>query len=82
MDQAAPQRSLCQKSIIANTQAQKENFRSRAAFKLEEIDQKYGILKPSSQVLDIGSSPGSWSQYIRRNYEQTKVVAVDLLQVN
>ena len=47
-------------------QAQKEGYRARAAYKLKEIDETFGLLKPGMVVVDLGSSPGAWSQYIRR----------------
>ena len=46
--------------------AQKEGYRARAAFKLKEIDETLGLIKPGQLVVDLGSSPGAWSQYVRR----------------
>ncbi|MFM9879287.1 MAG: RlmE family RNA methyltransferase [Burkholderiaceae bacterium] len=46
--------------------AQKEGFRSRAAYKLSEIDETLGLIKPGHWVVDLGSAPGAWSQYLRR----------------
>ena len=43
-----------------------ENFRARSAFKLIEIDEKYNIIKPGYIVIDLGASPGSWSQVAAR----------------
>lgn len=43
--------------------ARKSGFRARAAFKLEEIDKKYRLLRPGQKVIDLGAAPGSWSQY-------------------
>jgi 23S rRNA (uridine2552-2'-O)-methyltransferase len=43
--------------------AKEQNFAARSVFKLEEIDQKFKIVKPKQKVLDLGASPGSWSQY-------------------
>jgi 23S rRNA (uridine2552-2'-O)-methyltransferase len=48
--------------------AQKEGFRSRAAYKLKEIDETLGLLKPGQLVVDLGASPGAWSQYVRRKF--------------
>lgn len=42
--------------------AQKEGYRARAAYKLLEIQEKYGIIKPGMTVVDLGAAPGSWSQ--------------------
>ncbi len=46
--------------------AQKEGYRARAAYKLKEIDEQFGLIKPGHVVVDLGSSPGAWSQYVRR----------------
>lgn len=46
--------------------AKKEGFRSRAAYKLKEIDETFGLIKPGNVVVDLGSAPGAWSQYVRR----------------
>jgi len=46
--------------------AQKQGFRARAVFKLEEIDHKLGLIKPGARVLDLGCAPGSWLQYCRK----------------
>ncbi len=46
--------------------AKKEGFRARAAYKLKEIDETFGLIKPGDVVVDLGSAPGAWSQYVRR----------------
>lgn len=46
--------------------AQKEGFRARAAYKLKEIDETLGLIRPGQAVVDLGSTPGAWSQYLRR----------------
>src|ERR1700680_1071009 len=46
--------------------AQSEGWRSRAVFKLEEIDRRERLIKPGAIVLDLGAAPGAWSQYARR----------------
>ena len=46
--------------------AQKEGYRARAAYKLKEIDETLGLIRPGMRVVDLGSSPGAWSQYLRR----------------
>jgi len=46
--------------------AQKEGYRARAAYKLKEIDETLGLIKPGNLVVDLGSAPGAWSQYLRR----------------
>ncbi|MDO8278229.1 MAG: RlmE family RNA methyltransferase, partial [Burkholderiaceae bacterium] len=46
--------------------AQKEGYRARAAYKLKEIDETLGLVKPGQLIVDLGSAPGAWSQYLRR----------------
>lgn len=46
--------------------AQKEGYRARAAYKLKEIDETFGLVRPGQVVVDLGASPGAWSQYLRR----------------
>ncbi len=48
--------------------AQKEGYRARAAYKLKEIDEALGLIKPGQLVVDLGSAPGAWSQYLRRRF--------------
>ncbi|HWI10957.1 MAG TPA: RlmE family RNA methyltransferase [Burkholderiaceae bacterium] len=49
-------------------QAQREGYRARAAYKLKEIDEELHLLKPGQIVVDLGSVPGAWSQYVRRKF--------------
>jgi 23S rRNA (uridine2552-2'-O)-methyltransferase len=49
-------------------QAQREGYRARAAYKLKEIDEELHLLKPGQVVVDLGSAPGAWSQYVRRKF--------------
>lgn len=60
-------------------QAKAEGWRSRAAFKLIELDEKYGLLKGVKRVVDLGIAPGGWSQVVRRKSPAAKVVGIDLL---
>lgn len=46
--------------------AQKEGYRARAAYKLKEIDEQLGLIRPGHVIVDLGSTPGAWSQYARR----------------
>ena len=46
--------------------AQKEGYRAHAAYKLKEIDEQFGLIQPGHTVVDLGSAPGAWSQYVRR----------------
>lgn len=48
--------------------ATKEGYRARAAFKLKEIDESFGLVRPGDLVVDLGSAPGAWSQYLRRKF--------------
>ncbi|MDR2240093.1 MAG: RlmE family RNA methyltransferase [Zoogloeaceae bacterium] len=60
--------------------AAKEGYRSRAAYKLREIDDSLGLIKPGDLVVDLGASPGAWSQYLRRKLGAGgAVVALDIL---
>lgn len=60
--------------------AQSGGWRSRAVFKLEEIDKRERLLKPGSVCLDLGAAPGAWSQYARERVgEHGRVVATDIL---
>ena len=55
-----------------------EGYRSRAVYKLEEINQKFKIFYNGASVLDLGAAPGSWSQYISKNYKNIKLASIDL----
>lgn len=62
-------------------QARKEGWRSRAVFKLKEIDEKDKLLKPGMTVVDLGATPGSWCQYVvKRIQPGGRLVALDLLE--
>ena len=61
--------------------ANKENWRSRAVYKLKEIDEKYDLISANSKILDLGSSPGGWSQYASRKHKNITITAVDLLKM-
>jgi len=58
--------------------AQKEGYRARAAYKLKEIDEALGLIKPGNCVVDLGSTPGAWSQYVRRKLSPAGAAAGDL----
>ena len=69
-------------------QARKEGYRARAAFKLKEMDETLGLIKPGDCVVDLGSTPGAWSQYVRRKLSPTgaaagalngRIIGLDLL---
>jgi 23S rRNA (uridine2552-2'-O)-methyltransferase len=59
--------------------AKAENYRSRAAYKLLELDERFGFLKGIGAVVDLGIAPGGWSQVLRRRAPRAKVVGIDLL---
>ncbi len=59
--------------------AKAENYRSRAAYKLLELDERFGLLKGVKSVVDLGIAPGGWSQVVRRRSPQAKIVGIDLL---
>jgi 23S rRNA (uridine2552-2'-O)-methyltransferase len=55
-----------------------DGYRARSAYKLIEIDEKFKIFKNGLSVIDLGASPGSWSQYITRTVKSGRLVSVDL----
>lgn len=68
--------------------AKKDGYRARAAYKLKEIDDQLGLIKPGHLVVDLGSTPGAWSQYVRRRLSPEgaavgalngTIIAVDIL---
>lgn len=68
--------------------AQKDGYRARAAYKLKEIDETFKLIRPGHVVVDLGSTPGAWSQYVRRRLSPTgaavgalngTIIALDLL---
>jgi 23S rRNA (uridine2552-2'-O)-methyltransferase len=62
--------------------AKREGLRSRAAFKLAEIDDRYKLLKPGARVVDLGAAPGGWSEMAaRRVGDNGRVIALDLLEM-
>ena len=61
-------------------QAQARGLRARSAFKLEQIDRKYHLIKPATRIVDLGCAPGGWSQYAAsRISPDNRIVGVDLL---
>ncbi|MFQ6333599.1 23S rRNA (uridine(2552)-2'-O)-methyltransferase RlmE [Methylophilus sp. 3sh_L] len=63
--------------------AQKDGYRARAAYKLLEIDDKDKLIKPGMTVVDLGSTPGSWSQVaVQRIKGQGRVIALDILEMH
>jgi 23S rRNA (uridine2552-2'-O)-methyltransferase len=66
--------------------AKREGYRSRAAYKLLEIDEKYHLLKPGQRVVDLGAAPGGWAQIAARRVDSAagkgRVVGIDLLPID
>ena len=60
--------------------AKKEGFRSRAVFKLEEVNKKINFLKTNQNIIDLGSAPGSWSQYLSKKGFKN-ILAVDVIKM-
>lgn len=62
--------------------AQKEGYRARAAYKLTEIDDKDKLIKPGMTIVDLGATPGSWSQVaVQRLKGQGRIIALDILEM-
>jgi len=62
--------------------AKAEGYRSRAAYKLIELDERFGFLKGAQRVVDLGIAPGGWSQVVRQKVRGAAVVGIDLLEVD
>ncbi len=63
--------------------ARRDGWRSRAVYKLEQIDQKERFLRPDMVCVDVGSAPGSWSQYVTKKLKgRARIVAVDILPMD
>ncbi|MDA9974906.1 RlmE family RNA methyltransferase [Candidatus Pelagibacter sp.] len=67
-----------QKRDIYVRQSLVDGYRARSAYKLIEIDEKFKILKNGISVIDLGASPGSWSQYISRTVKSGRLVSIDI----
>jgi 23S rRNA (uridine2552-2'-O)-methyltransferase len=61
-------------------QAKAEGYRSRAAYKLTELDDRFGLLKGAQRVVDLGIAPGGWSQVVRKRAPRAAIVGIDLLE--
>ena len=58
-----------------------EGYRSRAIYKLKEIDEKFKIISNGINIVDLGSAPGSWSQYLSEKSKNSKIMSIDLKEV-
>ncbi len=64
-------------------QSQKDGYRSRAVYKLKEIDEKDHLIKPGSTIIDLGAAPGSWCEYVvRRLKGKGRIIALDILPMD
>jgi len=70
-----------QKRDIYIKKSKLEGYRSRAVYKLQEINDKFKIIKNNILVIDLGAAPGSWSQYISRNFGNSKIISIDLKDI-
>ena len=70
-----------QKKDIYIRKSKTEGYRSRAVYKLIEIDEKFKILNNGISVIDLGAAPGSWLQYISKKIKNSKIVSIDLRQI-
>ena len=61
-------------------QAKAEGYRSRAAYKLAELDERFGLLKGVRRVVDLGIAPGGWAQVVRKSAPGAAIVGIDLLE--
>ena len=62
-------------------QSKLEGYRSRAVYKLKELDEKFKIIKNNLSILDVGSAPGSWTQYLSEKSKGSKIMSIDLKEV-
>ena len=62
-------------------QSKVDGYRARSAYKLKEIDEKFGIFKGGMSVVDIGAAPGSWSQYVAKVVKSGKIISIDLKEM-
>ena len=67
-----------QKKDIYVIKSKSEGYRSRAVYKLQEIDIKFNIIKKNMTIVDLGAAPGSWSQYVSKKIGNGKILSIDL----
>ena len=61
--------------------SKQEGFRSRAVYKLQEINDKHKVLKNGLSVIDLGAAPGGWSQFVIKKYKNCKLLSIDLKEM-
>ena len=71
-----------QKRDIYVRQSKLEGYRSRAVYKLQEIQTKFKVIKNGISIVDLGAAPGSWSEFISRKFKNIKLVAIDLKELD
>ena len=71
-----------QKRDIYVRRSKLEGYRSRAIYKLKEIDDKFNIIQNGINIVDLGSAPGSWSQYLSKKSRNSKILSIDLKVIN
>ena len=71
-----------QKRDIYVRQSKLEGYRSRAVYKLQEIQTKFKVINNGMSIVDLGAAPGSWSEFISRKFKNTKLVAIDLKELD
>ena len=70
-----------QRRDIYVRQSKVDGYRARSAYKLIEIDEKFKVFKNNQKIIDIGSAPGSWSQYVIKTFKNVKLISVDLKEM-
>ena len=70
-----------QRRDIYVRQSKVDGYRSRAVYKLQEIDEKFKILKNSISLIDLGAAPGGWSQYAAKKVKNGKILSIDLIKM-
>tara|TARA_Y100000590_G_scaffold466671_1_gene642855 strand:+ start:2117 stop:2740 length:624 start_codon:yes stop_codon:yes gene_type:complete len=58
-----------------------EGYRSRAVYKLQDIDKKFKIFRNGISIIDLGAAPGSWSQFVKKKVKNSKVMSIDLKKI-
>ncbi len=70
-----------QKRDIYVRQSKIEGYRSRAIYKLQEIQERYKVIKNGMSIVDLGAAPGSWSEYMSRKFKNTNILSIDLKEM-
>ena len=70
-----------QRRDIYVRQSKIDGYRSRAAYKIIEIDEKFKIFRNGKTIIDLGAAPGSWSQYVSKKIKNGKIISIDLKDV-